>query len=78
MVRAADDYIRVLIRRPHAYFFLEDVFPELVSLGRATPKGFVRTDGTVAPLPGVYLFNSDFEFEEHARVEKVALLKLLE
>lgn len=63
-MRAADEYVRVIIRRPHAYFFLQDTFEERGGIRSATPAGCVLADGTTAPLPGIYLLDEDGEFLE--------------
>ena len=63
MVQAADDYVRVIIRRPHAYFFLGDLFRDRGGLKGATPSGSTLGDGSAAPLPGVYVLDSQGKFE---------------
>ena len=52
MVRLADDFVRIIIRRPHAYFFLKDLF--------GSSQGF--TDGST-PLPGVYVLDPKGKFQ---------------
>lgn len=64
MVRAADAYVRIIIRRPHAYFFLQDTFAGRGGIRSATPAGCVLADGTTAPLPGIYLLDEDGDFLE--------------
>jgi hypothetical protein len=64
VVRAADGYARVIIRRPHAYFFLQDTFDERGGIRSATPAGCVLADGTTAPIPGIYLLDENGEFLE--------------
>ncbi len=41
MIRATEQYVRVIVRRPHAYRFLQDYLPELERLTRApeVPEG---------------------------------------
>ncbi len=62
VIKAAEDYIRVIIRRPHAYFFVEDQFRKQ---GKDTesvvgsPSGMTLPDGTSAPIPGAYILNAD-------------------
>ena len=63
-MRAADEYVRVIIRRPHAYFFLQDTFEERGGIRSATPAGCVLANGTTAPLPGIYLLDEDGGFLE--------------
>jgi len=50
------------VRRPHAYFFLEEQFQQQAldtdSL-TASPEGVVVVDGTTAPIPGVYILNQE-------------------
>lgn len=35
MIRATESYVRVIVRRPHAYQFLQDYLPDLERLSRA-------------------------------------------
>ena len=62
MVAAADEYVRVIIRRPHAYFFLADTFADRGGISSGSPAGCVLADGTTAPLPGIYLLDADGGF----------------
>jgi copper chaperone CopZ len=59
VVRATDGYVRVIIRRPHAYWFLDQTFADEGGVASATPAGCVTADGTVLPLPGLYVVDSE-------------------
>ncbi len=59
--------MRVLIRRPHAYWFLER-YPELYesmirSAPSGAPEGAVVIDGTKAPIPGFVFLSPKGEYE---------------
>ena len=77
MVRAADVYVCLIIRRPHAYFFIGDIFEDRGGIKSATPKGCSLADGSTAPLPGVYVLDSDGSFEASSAISKAELLKML-
>ena len=77
MVRAADDYVRIIVRRPHAYFFIRDIFKDRGGLRSATLQGSTRADGSSAPLPGIYVLDSDGKYEASSEISKRELLKLL-
>ena len=77
MVRAADDYVRIIVRRPHAYFFIGDLFKARGGIQTATPSGTTLVDGSSAPLPGVYLLDSDGKYEASSEITKQELLKML-
>jgi hypothetical protein len=51
--------VRVIVRRPHAYFFIEDTFEDRGGIGSATPQGCQLADGSFAPLPGIYFLDED-------------------
>ena len=51
--------MRVIIRRPHAYFFIEDTFEDRGGISSATPAGCKLADGSTAPLPGVYFLDEE-------------------
>ncbi len=72
MVRAAEDFVRVVIRRPHAYTFLQELFESRGGIQSATPAGCRIADGTTAPLPGIYFLDATGEF-----LESVALMDAL-
>ena len=63
-MRAADGYVRVIVRRPHAYFFLQDLFEDRGGMRSATPAGCTLADGTTAPLPGIYFLDAEGGFLE--------------
>ena len=66
VVQASDAYVRIIIRRPHAYFFLGEVFKEFGGVKTGTPTGCVLGDGSTAPLPGLYVLHSSGGFEAQA------------
>ena len=51
--------MRVLVRRPHAYWFLNATFADEGGIASATPVGCVTGDGTELPLPGLYVVDSE-------------------
>ncbi len=51
--------MRVLIRRPHAYFFLDAQFEDQGGVATGTPQGCVLGDGTPVPIPGIYILSSE-------------------
>jgi hypothetical protein len=57
VVQASEAFVRVIIRRPHAYFFLSELFKEQGGVASGTPQGCVLGDGTPVPIPGVYLLS---------------------
>jgi len=59
VVRASVDFVRVIVRRPHAYFFIEDLFEDRGGIRSATPAGCRLADGSTAPLPGLYFLDAD-------------------
>lgn len=77
VVRAADSFVRVIVRRPHAYFFIGDLFKDRGGIKSATPGGCTLADGSTAPLPGIYVLDSDGGLEASSEVSKADLLKLL-
>ena len=52
----------IIVRRPHAYRFLEDVFEHEGGIESATPAGCVTAEGTLAPLPGFYFLDASGAF----------------
>ncbi len=56
--------MRIIIRRPHAYFFLEDAFAEEGGIESGVVAGCRVADGTLAPLPGLYVLSEDGEVEK--------------
>ena len=77
MVRAADDYVRIIVRRPHAYFFIGDIFEDRGGIQSATPQGCSLADGSAAPLPGVYVLSPEGKYEASSPISKGELLKML-
>lgn len=65
-MKASDAYVRIIIRRPHAYFFLGELFKDVGGVKTGTPAGCVLGDGSTAPLPGLYVLNPDGDFDAHA------------
>lgn len=65
MVRASEGFVRVIIRRPHAYFFLGEQFKDQGGVASGTPQGCVLGDGTPVPIPGVYVLSADGDVEGH-------------
>lgn len=55
--------MRVIIRRPHAYFFLSEQFKDQGGVASGTPQGCVLGDGTPVPIPGVYILNATGKVE---------------
>ena len=55
--------MRVIIRRPHAYFFLDAQFEDQGGVVTGTPQGCVLGDGTPVPIPGVYVLSADGDVE---------------
>ena len=65
-MKASDDYVRILIRRPHAYFFLGELFQDVGGVKTGTLAGCVLGDGSTAPLPGLYALNPNGGLVAHA------------
>ena len=61
--------MRIIIRRPHAYLFIDEIFKAQGGIRSATPGGCKLADGSIAPLPGVYFLN-----EEGDHVNNVGLV----
>ena len=51
--------MRVIVRRPHAYWFIQDHTEERGGIRQARPSGVTLADGSDAPLPGVYVLGAD-------------------
>jgi hypothetical protein len=77
VVRAAEDYVRIIVRRPHAYFFITDLFNNRGGIKTATPQGTTLTDGSSAPLPGIYVLDSAGKYEASAEISKADLVEIL-
>ena len=71
VVSATDDYVRIIIRRPHAYWFLNETFAEEGGIASATPAGCVTQDGTVLPLPGLFVVDSEGIFLASTTIHSV-------
>lgn len=79
VVRATDEYVRVIVRRPHAYFFLNEIFAAEGGIASATPAGCLTADGTELPLPGLYVVDSEGEFVATTKIHSVEeVLDMLE
>lgn len=59
VVRASEEFVRIIIRRPHAYFVLDEWFKDQGGCVSATPEGMVLGDGGTVPLPGLYVLNAE-------------------
>ena len=71
--------MRVIVRRPHAYTFLNDTFAAEGGIASATPAGCVTADGTVLPLPGLYIVDSEGGFVAATTIRSVEeVLEMLE
>lgn len=55
--------MRVIVRRPHAYFFLNAQFKDQGGVVSGTPQGCVLGDGTPVPIPGVYVLRGEGDVE---------------
>ena len=53
--------MRVIVRRPHAYFFIKQVGTDRGGISGATPAGVVMADGTRAHIPGAYFMDATGE-----------------
>ena len=69
--------MRIIVRRPHAYFFIGDLFKERGGIQTATSQGTTLTDGSSAPLPGIYVLDSDGGYEASSEISKQELLEML-
>ncbi len=49
----------MIIRRPHAYWFIQDHNQDRGGIRQATPTGVSLADGSSAPLPGVYVLDPE-------------------
>ena len=60
IVEGSRDFVRIIIRRPHAYWFLFELDgeeePRNVS---ATPDGVVINDGDLLPIPSFFFIDTD-------------------
>lgn len=60
--------MRIIIRRPHAYFVLDEWFKDQGGCVSATPEGMVLGDGGTAPLPGLYVLSAEGAVEASAEL----------
>ncbi len=63
--------MRVIIRRPHAYLFLNDTFAHEGGVASATPAGCVTGHGTQLPLPGLYVLDSEGSYVAATKISNV-------
>ena len=63
--------MRVIIRRPHAYWFLNRIFADEGGIASATPSGSVSAAGIERPLPGLYVLDSDGSFVAATTIRSV-------
>lgn len=68
----------MIIRRPHAYFLIDRLFEEQGGIRTGTPAGCLLENGSIAPLPGVYVLDADGKLEANSSVSRELLLELLE
>lgn len=64
MIAATEGWVRLLVRRPHAYWFLEehtDVWEVMIRPDPTpdAPAGAIVLDGSRAPIPGFVLLDAD-------------------
>ena len=71
VVRATEAYVRVIIRRPHAYSFLNETFADEGGVASSTPAGCVTGKGTELPLPGLYVVDSEGRFMVATPIQSV-------
>jgi len=69
-VKLASRFVTLIIRRPHAYWFLKKVsgFDENAPFG-AIPDGLKLPDGVVLPIPSVYILDSSGGAIDHIAVD---------
>jgi hypothetical protein len=77
VVEAAEGFVRIIIRRPHAYTFLQDLFEDRGGVTAGTPAGCTLGDGSNAPLPGVYILDAQGKFEAGVGLAEEGALKKL-
>ncbi len=61
VVEGSRDFVSIIIRRPHAYWFLEDIGNdgrESLSI-RATPAGLYIDDDDLLPIPSFFFLDAD-------------------
>ena len=59
VVRASRDFVRVIVRRPHAYFYIQELGADQGGISGATAAGVVMGDGTRAHIPGAYFMDAE-------------------
>ena len=76
------DCVRVLVRRPHAYWFVDEHTGDRGGVVGATPAGITLGDGTTAPIPGLYLLSAQGELLGNSELvsptARMSVLALLE
>ncbi len=71
--------MRVIVRRPHAYIFLNETFADEGGVASAKPGGCVTASGTELPLPGLYVLDSEGVFVESTTINSVEeVIEMLE
>jgi hypothetical protein len=59
VLRASEGFVRILIRRPHAYEFVQRYALREAEPVSADESGVVFVDGGRAPIPGLYVLDAD-------------------
>ncbi|MFT7485572.1 MAG: hypothetical protein ACI9F9_001422 [Candidatus Paceibacteria bacterium] len=59
VLRASEDYVRILLRRPHAYFFRDNLYRGMLGVRMDELRGPILSDGSLPPIPGVYVLDAD-------------------
>ena len=79
VLRTTAEYVCVIIRRPHAYHFLGETFASEGGITSSTPAGSLTAEGTLLPLPGLYILDSEGSFIAASPIHNVdEVLELLE
>jgi len=59
VARASEGFVRILIRRPHAYEFVSRYALSSGAIASADATGVVLVDGRLAPIPGLYVLDQN-------------------
>ncbi len=61
IVMGSEPFVRIIIRRPHAYWFLEDIggADKATDSVLATPRGLTISGGELLPIPGIFFIDPD-------------------
>ena len=60
IVEGSQDFVRIIIRRPHAYWFLSELGREQEPMSvSATPAGVVIDGGNLLPIPSFFFIDPD-------------------